>query len=105
MDRLLGNLARTVILYEEYPFALPSVSMPAGSACVVQWNSAPFLNYNLLAGSSPDDVASPLATNCRPTAGAHRGQIPWRATAGSFACNSPPPAAAQLRPRLRHLPT
>lgn len=63
MDLLLGNVDGAVFLYEGYRFVLTSLSLQPGSQCALEWNSAPFLNYNLLAGPSLDNLVGLLATN------------------------------------------
>ena len=59
-DLLMGNWDGYIYAYESYRFLM---TVQTGDRCRLGWTSAPFLRYNLLAGSSADCVADLVATN------------------------------------------
>ena len=63
IDLLLGNADGTVSYYEGYRFAFTAMTAQPSGQQVLQWNSAPFLSYHVLAG--PAIVGS--ITNCVAT--------------------------------------
>ena len=67
-DLLVGNADGTLTYYEGYRFALTAISAPSAGQCTLQWNSAPYLNYNVYAGASPVSLTSLVASNL-PSAG------------------------------------
>ena len=62
-DLLIGNWDGYIYFYESYRFLLTGWSLRAGNQGVLEWNSAPFLKYNLLAGSTVNDLEGVVATN------------------------------------------
>jgi hypothetical protein len=63
IDLLLGNADGSVSYYEGYRFAfIPMTAQPSGQR-VLQWNSAPFLSYHVLAGPSLGAISNRVATN------------------------------------------
>lgn len=62
-DILLGNADGTVSLYEGYHFAILGLTVQPDGTCTLQWNSAPYLDYEILTGSQPNDVTACVATN------------------------------------------
>lgn len=62
-DLLIGNWDGHIFLYEGYRFLLTGWSLRPGNQCVLEWNSAPFLKYNLLAGSTANNLVGIVATN------------------------------------------
>ena len=70
VDLLLGNVDGTVSLFEGYRFALKGLAPGLAGQMVLQWNSADYLKYQVLAGSSVTDVrsvAAALPSNGRMT--------------------------------------
>jgi len=63
MDLLLGNADGTVSYYEGYRFAFAALRAQGGSHYALQWNSAPYLKYDVLAGTSADRPTNLLVTN------------------------------------------
>lgn len=63
MDLLLGNSNGTVSYYEGYRFVFAAMTAQPSGQQVFQWNSAPFLGYNVLAGPSIGVITNRLATN------------------------------------------
>jgi hypothetical protein len=64
MDLLLGNADGTVRVYRAYRFALISLNRMPGGGVVLQWNSAPYLKYNVCGkGILQGGHESKLATN------------------------------------------
>jgi hypothetical protein len=61
MDLLIGNADGTVSYFEGYRFALTTVSAKCSGPCVLQWNSSPYLNFQLLCGDSPDSITNMAA--------------------------------------------
>jgi hypothetical protein len=68
IDILLGNANGTLTYYEGYRFAFKSISAPSAGRCALEWNSAPYLKYHVLAGTSPAALTSLVASNV-PSAG------------------------------------
>jgi len=68
MDLLLGNLYGTVYYYEGYCFRIRGLLPQPGRQVALQWDSAPFLSYDVLSGSSATAIANLAATNF-PSAG------------------------------------
>jgi len=60
-DLLIGTHDGYVAYYEGYRFAVTSIEIQSGEV-VLQWNSANYLTYNILAGETPGAL-SPLATD------------------------------------------
>jgi hypothetical protein len=58
MDLLIGNADGTISYFEGYRFALTKVSAKCSGPCVLQWNSSPYLNYQLLSGDSPASITN-----------------------------------------------
>ena len=63
MDLLLGNADGTVTYYEGYRFAFTAMTAQPSGRQVLQWNSAPFLSYSVLAGPSIGAITNPVAIN------------------------------------------
>jgi hypothetical protein len=62
MDLILGNLNGTVSYYEGYHFRSRLIPQ-TNNTIVLQWDSAPFLKYNVLAYDCPDGIPCPAVTN------------------------------------------
>jgi hypothetical protein len=63
VDLLVGNYSGSVTLYEGYRFAFTQTSpLPSGQQ-IWQWNSAPYLAYQVLAGTSPNSITNLVATS------------------------------------------
>jgi hypothetical protein len=62
MDLLLGNADGTLSYFEGYRFALTTVNAKCFGPCILEWNSAPYLNYQLLSGASPGSITNLAAT-------------------------------------------
>jgi hypothetical protein len=63
MDLILGNADGTVFLYAGYRFAFAGSTRCNGGQVALAWNSAPYLKYDVLAGSSLTNLATRVATN------------------------------------------
>jgi hypothetical protein len=63
VDLLLGNVDGTISLFEGYRFALIRLAPQEGGQVVLEWNSANFLKYHVLAGSSVTNVRSVAVAN------------------------------------------
>lgn len=63
LDLLLGNADGTTYYYEGYLFGLTSLARLNADQISLQWTSAEHLNYNVLGGTSPDNISEVLATN------------------------------------------
>jgi hypothetical protein len=63
IDFLLGNADGTVYFYEGYQFAFNQVTPLPGAQLVLQWSSAPYLKYHVLANESPINLQYLVATN------------------------------------------
>jgi hypothetical protein len=63
MDFLLGNADGTVYYYEGYQFAFTHITTQAGGTLLLQWNSAPYLEYNVLTNGYPTNIQYLAATN------------------------------------------
>ena len=61
LDVLVGNSDGQVLVYQGYRFAIVSVTAASPDEMVLLWSSAPFLNYQVLAGTSPQAIDIPLA--------------------------------------------
>ena len=61
LDVLVGNSDGQVLVYQGYRFAIVSVTAASPDEMVLRWSSAPFLNYQVLAGTSPQAIDIPLA--------------------------------------------
>ena len=66
-DLLLGNADGTVYFYEGYRFTFSAVTTAAGPSVTLQWNSAPYLKYDLDSRSALVSSWSTLATNVPAT--------------------------------------
>ena len=60
---MIGNLNGTVSYYEGYRFGFTQIAAPAPGQHVCEWNSAPYLKYQVLAGTSVRSITNPVATN------------------------------------------
>ena len=63
IDLLLGNAVGTVTYYEGYRFAFTTMTAQPAGQRVLQWNSAPFLSYNVLVGPAIGAITNRAATN------------------------------------------
>jgi hypothetical protein len=63
MDLLVGNANGTISYYEGYRFTLIKPARRPNGQLALQWNSAPYLKYNILAAASPGSVFTKVATN------------------------------------------
>jgi hypothetical protein len=63
MDLLVGNADGTVSCFEGYRFAFTTVCEGPSGQCALQWNSAPYLSYQLLSGPSPESVTNLVAAS------------------------------------------
>ncbi len=63
MDLLLGNLDGTISYYEGYRFRFTAVAAQPAGACALEWQSAAYLNYRVLAGPSTSAITNLVATN------------------------------------------
>jgi len=68
VDLLIGRHDGLVNLYEGYRFAVTSIARSPPSQLVLIWNSAPFLQYDVLSGESPDTLGTALVEGI-PSAG------------------------------------
>jgi hypothetical protein len=83
MDLLVGNLDGTISYFEGYRFAFTTVSDRSSGTCALQWNSASYLNYQLLSGPSLGSITNLIAasvpsggkTTCYTNAGAFGQQF------------------------------
>ena len=57
-DIILGNLDGTVTFFEGYHFGIRSVTQLSGNRLVLQWDSAPYLTYDVYSTGCLD------ASNC-----------------------------------------
>jgi FG-GAP-like repeat len=62
MDLILGNLNGTVSYYEGYYFHI-HLTRQTNNTIALQWDSAPFLKYNVLAYDCPDGIPCLAVTN------------------------------------------
>jgi hypothetical protein len=63
MDLILGNTSGAVYYYEGYRFALTGIAPQPDGQIVLQWNSAPYLSYNVLTSGCPTNCQILAATN------------------------------------------
>ena len=63
MDLLLGNADGTVSYYEGYRFGFTAITAQPAGQCAVQWHSAAYLSYQVLAGPSAGSITNLVATN------------------------------------------
>jgi hypothetical protein len=63
MDLLLGNADGTVSRYEGYRFGFTAIAAPAAGQYILQWHSAAYLSYRVLAGASANSITNLIATN------------------------------------------
>jgi hypothetical protein len=63
MDLLLGNATGTVSYYEGYRFGFTAVAAQPAGQCALEWHSAAYLSYQVLAGPSPDSITNLVAAN------------------------------------------
>ena len=68
LDLLVGNADGTITWYEGYQFVVTTIGAEPGEQLTLRWNSAPFLEYHLLAGAVVTNIESIIATNL-PSAG------------------------------------
>jgi hypothetical protein len=78
IDLLLGNAAGTVSYYEGYRFAFTAMTAQPASQRVLQWNSAPYLSYHVLAGPAVASITNRVASSL-PSGGKTTG---WTNTGG-----------------------
>lgn len=62
-DLLVGNADGTITLYEGYQFVVTSAAAQPGDQVTLRWNSAPYLQYDVLAGPTVTNIVSLIATN------------------------------------------
>lgn len=67
-DLLIGSWDGFIYLYESYRFLLSVGGSGPDKNCVLEWKSAPFLNYNVLSGTAPNNLGEFMASNF-PSAG------------------------------------
>jgi hypothetical protein len=63
MDLLLGNADGTISYYEGYRFGFTAMAAQPGVECALQWQSAAYLSYQLMAGPSASSITNLIATN------------------------------------------
>ena len=63
VDLLLGNADGTVAFFAGYRFRFTKVAPVLGGGLTLQWQSAPYLKYNILAGNSPEAISSVVGAN------------------------------------------
>jgi hypothetical protein len=63
MDLLLGNADGTISYYEGYRFGFTAIAAQRGGQCALEWHSAAYLGYDVLAGSSLGSITNVVATN------------------------------------------
>jgi hypothetical protein len=68
IDLLVGNYDGQVLFYLGYRFSMTSISTGSLGEVALRWNSAPFLNYQVLSGPTPDTIKTPLGASI-PSAG------------------------------------
>ena len=61
-DLILGNLDGTIFRYAGYPFRVTRIEQVKPGEETLEWASSPLLKYTVLAGSSPDQITTPLVT-------------------------------------------
>jgi len=83
IDLLVGNANGTVTLYAGYWFVFTSLGAQSPGRQVLQWNSAPFLGYHVLAGPSVTAITNCIASNV-PSAGNTTGWMNLSAEAQQF---------------------
>jgi len=62
LDLLLGNADGMVVFFEGYRFEFVSIAPASGGGAEIQWRSAPYLKYDVLAGDSPEAVLNVIGT-------------------------------------------
>jgi hypothetical protein len=62
MDLILGSTYGSVNYYEGYRFGLTRIALRPGGQ-VLEWNSAPYLRYNVLASGCPTNCQDLAATD------------------------------------------
>ena len=67
MDLLVGSADGTIASYEGYRFTFTMVGVQPHGPCIVQWNSAPYLGYQLFSGVSPGAITNLVATTVPST--------------------------------------
>ncbi len=68
LDLLIGNWDGTILLHEGYYLALQAMRRESEGWTVLRWNSADYLSYDVLCGSTPDNLRA-VATSNLPSAG------------------------------------
>jgi hypothetical protein len=63
LDLLIGRDNGLVNFYEGYRFAVASITRSPSEELVLRWNSAPFVEYDVLSGESPNALDTQLATS------------------------------------------
>jgi hypothetical protein len=66
MRVFLGNLDGSAFLYEAHFFKVSLLTLRPDGTTIVRWNSAPYLRYQVLAGSYPDRLSLLLPTSLPP---------------------------------------
>jgi len=59
---LIGNWDGRVLLHRGYHFAFEEVAVMGEGQRLLRWRSAPYLRYNVLAGSTPDSIGEAVAS-------------------------------------------
>jgi hypothetical protein len=62
MDLLVGGTAGTISYYNGYRFSIRLLGRDMCDGHIVEWNSAPYLSYNVLAGQSISGVTNRVAS-------------------------------------------
>jgi hypothetical protein len=63
VDLLLGNAEGTISCFDGYRFRFTSFEAQSGTRCAFQWNSAPYLKYHVLGGSTLNSLGNLLVSN------------------------------------------
>jgi len=83
IDLLVGNYDGQVLFYQGYRFAIVSVAADSPDEMVLRWSSAPFLDYLVLSGPTPDTIRTPLGTSI-PSAGSTTSSTNTATTGSGF---------------------
>lgn len=63
MDVLVGNADGTITYFEGYHLTIRNVRMVSANRIAIQWDSAPYLKYNVLVNGCPSGIICPTITN------------------------------------------
>ena len=63
MDLQVGNADGTISYFEGYRFAFAMVGNQPSGPCILEWNSASYLSYHLLSGTSLGSITNLVATS------------------------------------------